>query len=61
MNSFLTRPELYTLTGYWKPSLVIKRLQQRGIPHEVNRFGQAAVSRDWRKTVVTEPEMGHVR
>lgn len=60
MSAFLTPAELYVLTGYVRPSKQIERLIARSIPHEVNRFGRPAVPRDWRKTVVSEPEMGHV-
>jgi hypothetical protein len=60
-DAFLTPSEVYTLTGYVKPSKQIERLTARGIPHEVNRFGRPVVPRDLlNKSATTEPELGPV-
>lgn len=61
MNAFLTLAEVVQLTGYVKPSKQIARLIDRGIPHEVNRFGRPVVPRDiLDKSALPEPELGPI-
>jgi len=61
LNAFLDDSELVVLTGYVRPSMQVRWLQARQIPHEVNRFGRAVVRRDYRgEMAAQEPEMGRV-
>lgn len=59
MNAFLDADELYTLTGYKRSADQIRRLEQEGIPHRVNRLGRPVVRRDLEKEVA-EPELGRI-
>lgn len=59
MNAFLDPEELQTLTGYKRPADQIRWLEQKGVPHMVNRLNRPVVRRDL-ETAIAEPELGRI-
>lgn len=59
VSAFLDPDELQTLTGYKRAADQIRWLEQKGVPHMVNRLNRPVVRRDL-ETQLAEPELGRI-
>jgi hypothetical protein len=59
VSAFLDPDELVTLTGYKRAADQIRWLEEKGVPHMVNRLKRPVVRRDL-ETQVAEPELGRI-